>query len=207
MRSRRTVRALGALGALALALGLTACGEDDPSGATGQVSATEHNDADVAFASDMIQHHAQALSMVDLTLGRRLDRPVEDIVEEMRATQSAEIETMSDWLVGWDEKVPETMRDHSSAGHEKGDIGDTMAGMDADMPGMMTVEEMTDLQGASNAEFQDLWLGMMIEHHEGAVEMANAELADGRYEPTVDLAESIVSSQSEEIDAMRALLP
>ena len=79
------------------------------------MSETDHNDADVAFATDMIQHHAQALSMVDLTEGRTLDPEVKQLAEDIRATQAPEIEKMADWLQDWDEKVPATMRDHSNA--------------------------------------------------------------------------------------------
>lgn len=63
----RTTRALMAL-TLALTVLLTACGNDDTETTNEPLSSTEHNDADVAFASEMIQHHAQALTMVDLTL-------------------------------------------------------------------------------------------------------------------------------------------
>ena len=67
---RRPARLLGTL-TLGLALTLTACGNDEPTNdASTKVSETDHNDADVAFATDMIQHHAQALSMVDLTVDR-----------------------------------------------------------------------------------------------------------------------------------------
>ena len=59
------------------------------------------------------------------------------------------------------------------------------------MPGMMTEEELADLDAASGPEFEDMWLEMMIEHHEGAIEMAKDEQADGVFQPAIDLAESI----------------
>ena len=204
-------RALGvaALG-LALGAGLTACGEDDTT-TTAEVSATEHNDADVAFATDMIQHHAQALSMVDLTMDRPLDPEVEALAEQIRAAQAPEIEQMVDWLTSWGEEVPETVRDHSNAGHDMGDMdgmdmGDDMGGMDSDMPGMMSAADMDALASASDEEFQDMWLEMMIEHHEGAVQMAETEQSEGRFQDAVDLAGSIIDSQSEEIATMEDLL-
>lgn len=194
----RTTRALAALG-LGLALALTACGNDD-TGAGPQLSPTEHNEADTAFATEMVQHHAQALSMVDLTLGRPLDPEVQALAEEIRAAQAPEIEAMADWLTAWGEDVPETVRDHSNADQEMGD-------MDAgDMPGMMSGDEMTALEDAGDADFQQMWLEMMIEHHEGAVEMAEAERSEGRYRPAVDLAGRIIESQTAEIDAMGGLL-
>jgi uncharacterized protein (DUF305 family) len=46
---------------------------------------------------------------------------------------------------------------------------------------MMSADDMQALQDASDAEFQDMWLDMMIQHHEGAVEMASAERTEGQY--------------------------
>ena len=114
---RRPAVLLGSL-TLGLALTLTACGNDDDtsSDTSAQLSATDHNDADVAFATDMIQHHAQALSMVDLTVDRTLDPEVQQLAEDIREAQGPEIETMSDWLQDWDEEILATMRDHSNAG-------------------------------------------------------------------------------------------
>lgn len=194
--------------AAVLALVLTAggCGSDD-AGSGSSLSATEHNEADVAFATDMIQHHAQALSMVDLTMGRPLDPEVEQLAEDIRAAQGPEIESMSDWLTAWGEEVPPTMRDHSHAGHDTDGMGESMEGMDnAEMPGMMSAEEMTALEEAPDAEFQSMWLEMMIEHHEGAIEMAEQQQDDGRYRPAVELAASIIEAQQAEIDAMESML-
>jgi uncharacterized protein (DUF305 family) len=74
------------------------------------------------------------------------------------------------------------------------------------MPGMMSAEEMDALENASDAEFRDMWLEMMIEHHEGAVEMSETEQDEGRFKPAVDLAGTIIESQTEEIDTMEKLL-
>lgn len=206
MRTNRTTRALSAL-TLTAALALTAgaCGNDDTSTDTSsEVSTTEHNDADVEFASNMLQHHAQALSMVDLTIDRPLDPEVQQLAEQIREAQAPEIETFTDWLTDWDEEVPETMRDHVNSGHDMDDMGGSMD--EENMPGMMTSEDMGALEDASDDEFQTMWLEMMIEHHEGAVEMAKTEQSDGQYKPAVDLAGDIVESQSAEVETMRGLL-
>ncbi|MCW2737930.1 DUF305 domain-containing protein [Nocardioides sp.] len=206
MRTNRTTRALGALTiTAALAFTAAACGNDDANTATtSEVSTTEHNDADVEFASNMLQHHAQALSMVDLTIDRPLDPEVQQLAEQIREAQAPEIETFTDWLTDWDEEVPETVRDHSNAGHDMDDMGESMN--DDNMAGMMSSDDMGALEDASDADFQTMWLEMMVEHHEGAVEMAKAEQSDGQYMAAVDLARSIVTSQTAEIDTMKALL-
>ena len=206
-RTRTRARTLGALAlTVALGVGLTACGDDTSdaadSGSSADVSATEHNDADVSFASDMIVHHAQALSMVDLTIDRPLDPEVTALAEDIRDAQGPEIETMTDWLTTWGEDVPETMRDHVNS-HE-GMEG--MDGIDDGMPGMMTAEDMDALENASDAEFQDMWLEMMVEHHEGAVEMAETEQDDGQFKDAVDLAGQIIDAQEREIATMKDLI-
>ncbi len=190
--------------ALTTAFTLAACsndGEHDGHDTSSDVAeGEEFNAADVEFATDMIQHHAQALSMVDLTVGRDISAAMTELVEQIRMDQSLEIETMVDWLTGWDQPVPETVRDHANA------HGDGEMEMDPDMPGMMSPEEMDQLEAAQGQEFEQMWLEMMIEHHEGAIEMATTEKTDGEYPDAVDLAATIVEAQEVEIEQMKALL-
>lgn len=202
MRTNRTTRAISALTiTAALALTAAACGNDNASTATSSdVSTTEHNDADVEFASNMLQHHAQALSMVDLTEGRTLDPEVQALADDIRAAQTPEIETFTGWLTDWNEEVPKTTDD---GGHDMGDMSDSM---DSDMPGMMSDDDMGALEDASDSEFQTMWLEMMVEHHEGAIEMAKIEQGDGQYKDAVDLAGDIVTSQTAEVETMEGLL-
>ncbi len=186
-----------AIAALVTTLALAGCANDQPA-ATDQ----GYNDADVAFATDMIQHHAQALSMVDLTMGRDLDPALSSLAEEIRAAQAPEIEKMVDWLGDWDQPVPETVRDHANA-HGDGHGED---GPESDVPGMMTADDMAALEGATGAEFERMWLSMMVEHHEGAIEMAEAELDEGASKPALKLARSIIADQQSEIATMQEML-
>lgn len=181
MNSRtRVTRALTGLAGLALAASaLTACGASD----------AEHNDADVAFATEMIPHHAQAVDMAEMVDGKDVDPEVAALASEIEDAQGPEIETMSGWLEDWDEPVPE-------AG--------AMESMD--MTGMMSPQDMADLESAEGAEFQTMWLEMMVEHHQGAIEMAQAEQSEGEASEAIDLAEEIESAQSEEITVMDGLL-
>jgi uncharacterized protein (DUF305 family) len=193
---------------------LAACGDDaDTNDAHAEQTAANgdvFNDEDVDFATAMIPHHAQALAMVDVTRGRELSAPVQKLTEQIQAAQGPEIETMVDWLTGWDQPVPETMRDHANAEDPDGMGGHDMEDMEGetepDMPGMMTDEDLADLEAAQGQAFEDMWLEMMIEHHEGAIEMAQKEQVDGAFQPAIDLAESIETSQQAEIDHMRELL-
>jgi len=207
-RARRRGAAL--LTALAMSLGTAACAGDNddgdrPSDERTAADGAVFNEADVDFATQMIPHHAQAIEMVTLTDTRVLDPEVEQLAESIRDAQTPEVETMVDWLTAWGEKIPETSIDHSNAGHDMGDMP-SMDGTDTDLPGMMSAEEMQALARASDAEFQDLWLRMMVEHHQGAIAMAEVEQADGRFPDAVSLARSIETSQRAEIEQIKALL-
>ena len=184
--------------------GVAACGSRDtdhqPKSSSSQGAPTS-NPADVTFASSMIPHHRQALEMVTLTTGRTLDPAVRTLADRIRAAQAPEIETMSRWLADWAKPVPGA----TATGHDSHDMGGMEMGSD-EMPGMMSATEMASLQKASDAEFQDMWLRMMIRHHEGAITMAKAELADGSYGPAKDLAQQIIDGQQAEIDQMKQLL-
>jgi len=75
-----------------------------------------------------------------------------------------------------------------------------------DMPGMMSTEQMSDLDSAKGSAFDEMFLTMMIEHHEGAVDMANAVKADGKDTDVRKLADAIIKGQTAEIATMTGWL-
>jgi uncharacterized protein (DUF305 family) len=212
LRSHRVRRrGLAGVAAVALSVGLAACADDSrhdgDDGASGIQTASNgdvFNAADVEFATSMIPHHAQAIQMVTLTGGRTLDPPVQQLANQIRDAQVPEVETMSDWLSAWGEEIPETSLDHVNAGHDMSEMPSMDSSHD-DMPGMMSAEEMQALADASDAEFQTMWLEMMVEHHEGAIEMAKTEQAEGKYPDAIALAEAIETAQQAEIATIQAL--
>ncbi len=188
--------------AIAAIFALAACSDSagDPGATQTASNGDTFNDADVAFASGMIPHHAQTIQMVNMTLGRDLDPRVQQLAEEIRAAQAGQVEQMVDWLTAWDKKIPRTAIDHGNAHSEGG------AELHHDLPGMMSPDEMSALEAAGDSEFQDMWLKMMIEHHQGAIEMAGTEQESGVFAPAVDLAEQMGSAQKQELEAMQRLL-
>jgi uncharacterized protein (DUF305 family) len=136
--------------------------------------------------------------MAGLAAGRTENPQVLELADKIKAAQDPEIKTMTGWLESWGNKVPS-------------DAGGEMEGMDhgsssSDMPGMMNDEDMAALKGASGAAFDKQFLTMMIEHHEGAIEMAKSEVGDGNYDQAVELAMKIQKDQEAEIATMRGLL-
>ena len=74
------------------------------------------------------------------------------------------------------------------------------------MSGMMSAADMARLGNATGTDLDKMFLEMMILHHEGAIEMAQQQLADGKYQPTKDLAQAIITGQQAEIDEMNTLI-
>ena len=204
MRTTRSTRSTLAAAALTLLAGstLVACG-DDAASTTDIPASADHNAADVRFATEMIPHHAQALRMVDMADGRDLTPEAEQLMADIEAAQTPEIDQMAGWLEEWDQPVPD--RSGGLMGHDMGDMGDHMDDM-GDMAGAMTEEAFDELEGARGSFFERMWLQMMIVHHEGAIEMSQEELEDGEYPDALDLASSIIESQQAEIDLMESML-
>lgn len=161
--------------------------------ATATATAIDHNDADIAFSAEMIQHHRQAIEMAELAFSRASSREVKDLATKIEGAQDPEIKKMSGWLTSWGEAVPEDMADMEH---------DTSSAM----PGMMSGDDMTKLEQASGAEFDTMFLELMVQHHEGAVEMAKTERANGKYGPATQLADDVVTAQTAEIEQMERML-
>lgn len=161
-------------------------------------TAAAHNDADVAFARDMIPHHEQAIVMSDIILAKQgIDSRVTELATEIKAAQDPEIETMRGWLREWGSPP-------MPPGHEGHDMSGGMSAHEA--MGMMTDEQLEALRQAQGADAGRLFLDGMIEHHEGAVRMAQSELTSGQSEAAKQLAREIIESQQREIEAMKAIL-
>lgn len=171
-------------------------GDAGSHGPTGTPSATgAHNPQDVTFAQGMIPHHRQALEMARLAGGRASSGAVKDLAGRIEKAQDPEIRTMTGWLKTWGEDVPRAGggMDHSESGH-------------SGMPGMMGDEDMAALERLTGKAFDHQFLTLMVEHHEGAVEMARTEQSKGRYGPAKAMAGDIVTAQQAEIREMNGML-
>lgn len=150
------------------------------------------NADDITFATAMIPHHQQAVTMSALVPARSTDPKVIALAQQISAAQEPEIETLKAFLVQWQENPGD------DTGH--GDHG----GMA--MTGMVDDATMKQLESLKGAEFDTLWLRSMIGHHEGAVEMAKTEIAKGDNEDAKSLAQHIVTDQEAEIAQMEQML-
>lgn len=144
-----------------------------------------YSDDELMFASMMIPHHEQAVAMSELALENTTNPDVIALATAIRDAQGPEITQMQSWL-------------------DQSDYSGTHAGH-MDMGGMLSDEEIAKLAIAKGAAFDRLFLEGMIAHHEGAIEMASM-IKDSTNSEVKKLYENIVTSQSAEIEAMKALL-
>ncbi|WP_405445955.1 DUF305 domain-containing protein [Streptomyces achromogenes] len=202
-----TRRVALATAAVTSALVLAACGgnsDDNGEGGTGHTghgafaaSATPsapagaHNAQDVAFAQGMIPHHQQALQMAELAADRASSARVKDLAARIEKAQDPEIRTLTGWLKAWGEQPPMAGMDHS--GH-------------TGMSGMMSEADMAALKKATGRDFDNRFLSLMTEHHQGAVEMAATEKRKGRSGDAKAMADEIITAQDAEIKEMKQLL-
>jgi len=149
-------------------------------------SSTPDLAADVTFAQDMVQHHEQALDMAKLVPTRSTNEQVRGLAERIEKGQAAAV-------------TPLRPRPEERGAQDKEHSGH-------DMAGMMSDGDMTKLETTSGAEFDRLWLNLMVKHHEGAVEMARTELKDGKDADAKKLAQAIIDGQQQEITEMKDLM-
>jgi uncharacterized protein (DUF305 family) len=202
--NRKTVIAVlvAALSTIAIA----GCGGAAPSvtsapGATAAAASSAatapHNDADIAFVQGMIPHHTQAVAMAELVQGRASSPKVTAVATRIKQAQGPEISQMQGFLQSWDVAAAPT-------GNMGGMSG--MTGTGSAMPGMMSDQQMQQLDSANGAAFDRLFLQLMTEHHTGAITMARTELRDGQNPDAKALAQKIVDAQRAEITTMEQLI-
>ncbi|WP_116948487.1 F510_1955 family glycosylhydrolase [Jiangella endophytica] len=177
---------------------LAGCGGDsgDPAAdAASGVPSSAANAADAEFARQMIEHHTQAIEMAAMVPADGVSPELTDLAAAVEAVQQPEIDQLTAMLERWGEGASP-----GSGGGHGGHGGGSGAG------GMMSDEDLDALAAATGVEFERSWLTMMIEHHRGAIAMAETELAEGADPEARALAQAVVDAQEAEIAQMEAML-
>lgn len=186
---------------------------EPPTGSTAELEAlywarkdsarTLFTDADVDFMTGMIGHHAQALIMAGLAPTHGASTQVQTLCARIINAQQDEIATMQQWLRSRGNPVPEvhitgtTLMIHG--------VGDHVT----HMPGMLSAEQIQELDEARGVDFDRLFLTYMIQHHKGAVVMVDelfSEDGAGQDELAFKLASDINVDQITEIARMERML-
>ncbi len=160
------------------------------------------HEADVHFITGMIGHHAQALVMAGFAPENGASREIQVLCARIVNAQSDEIAVMQRWLRERDLPVP-------SIHIEGGTL--TVHGPEhaMDMPGMLSPEQLRELEAARGPDFDRLFLAYMIQHHEGAVVMVHDLFAtDGAAQSDFifKIASDIQVDQATEIARMELML-
>jgi uncharacterized protein (DUF305 family) len=205
-RSRRiaaVVIAIAVVAVAAFALGRLAAGVS---------SAPSSTSAAAGFARDMQVHHNQGVELANILRDNTDDEELRLLAFDIASTQQQQSGQMFGWLNVWNlpQASPEpsmtwmTRPTLDGEGHDHGTEGAHQPG--DPMPGLATDADIAELKSLTGVEAEKKFLELMIAHHEGAIEMAEAAL-DRTEEPVVvEMANGIINSQTPEIAYMQELL-
>ena len=179
---------------------------------TGFVATPSNTSAAAGFARDMQVHHDQGVELAMIIRDETDDPDLRLLAYDIATTQSNQSGQMQAWLNAWQlpQAAPEpemtwmTRPTLQGEGHDHGTEGAHSPG--DPMPGLATSAQITELKSLTGPEAEKLFLELMIAHHQGAVEMAEAVLDRTDVRVVRQLATTIITSQTAEIEYMTALL-
>ena len=176
----------------------------------------ETTSAEAGFSRDMQEHHNQGVELALIIRDRTDDAPVRLLAYDIATTQAQQSGQMSGWLAVWDlpQFAPEpsmtwmTRPTLAGESHDSSHTADSGAAHVAGepMPGLATAAQIAALTAASGMEAEREFLVIMIAHHRGAIEMAEAVLDRSTNATVQAFATAVVLSQESEIDLMTGML-
>jgi len=188
---------------MTLAAILTSCGGSATSPPTAQTqpaaagtagSPAAHGPADVAFARNMIPHHQQAVVLATMVPAHTGNASLRAMATQIGADQQAEIRTLDGLLADWDQPAADP---HAMSPSDGGGMV---------MAGMVDQSTLDRLQSLDDEAFDTLWVTSMIGHHQGAITMAQDEIAHGQSADAIHVARLIITAQQREIAMMTHLI-
>jgi uncharacterized protein (DUF305 family) len=169
--------------------------------------------AEAGFARDMQVHHDQGVELSMIVRDLTDDEAVRLLAYDIATTQAGQSGRMSGWLDIWglsayspEPSMTWMMRPTlEGAGHDHGS-GESAHEPGEPMPGLATPEQITELKSLTGVAAERMFLELMIAHHVGAIDMANAVLDRSTNETVRTFATGVVASQESEIDLMNDML-
>ena len=167
--------------------------------------------AEAGFARDMQVHHLQGAELAMIIRDRTTDEEVRRLAYDIALTQSQQAGQLYGWLTEWNlsQAGPEpsmtwmTRPGRSDEGH--GHTGGAHTPGQR-MPGLATDEQIAALTASSGADAERMFLTLMIAHHKGAVDMAEAVQDRANAASILGFANSVIVSQESEINLMESML-
>lgn len=207
---------LGAVGVAALGVASPSTSAPVAAARDGIVSVTGYpSEGDYCYIEGMIPHHAQALELSELLLDSEGVRErTRALAEFILVDQQTEIEVMTEWRDAWMRALPaDEGTGHGAHGGHGVDTAGIARGCGHDhdhdhaaMKGMATPEQLDALFAASGAAADELFLQLMIVHHEGALEMATTAVTSTSNAFIRSSGKHVLVEQDREVAAMTALL-
>ncbi len=172
-----------------------------------QIADSSFTQADVQFMKAMIPHHEQALVMSKMAPERTNNEEVLEIAGRIEKSQADEIEFMKSWLTERGAGITSSAQDkHNHHDHKYHNMG---AIDHSKMKGMATKKQLSELQSAESTKFDQLFLKLMIAHHDGAVEMVRdlRKQPGSAYDSSLnEFASDVSNDQTVEIERMNKIL-
>lgn len=165
------------------------------------------NAADIGFARDMQVHHDQAVEMAMIAYEETDDETVRALSYDIATGQAAQNGMMFEWLTQWGVPQQGTLMSWMGDADGHGSHGTAADADPAEVRasmGMATDAELAELRSATGTALDCQFLTLMIRHHQGAIPMADAVLERGSIPRVLQVAETMKTNQTAEIDAMRA---
>lgn len=137
---------------------------------------------DRLFVAEMVPHHHLGMELIDQATRRVVDAGVRRLVFEMSSYHQSELDQLHEWAREWNV---------ASA---------------TDYPGRIDAVQLAGLAALSGVDYDRRWLELMIEHHEGAIDIADRQIDEGSHRSAIGMAESVREVQERDIASMRDLL-
>lgn len=176
----------------------------------GAAAQSQGSAVDIGFAQDMSVHHRQAVLMAGLARDRSADPAIRSLAFDIETNQLEQVGRMQGWLSLWDAaplppgRYMTWMPDTSMPGMAHGS-GTGTAGV-ATMPGMASPADLEQLRSSGGAQFDVLFLQLMLRHHQGGVPMATYTAQHAETAQVRNLAEKIIIAQGAESKYMAQLI-
>ena len=148
----------------------------------GTASKTAPTDVDELFVAEMIPHHHLGIELIDQATRRVDDTRVRRLVFEMSTYHQSELDQLHAWAQEWNVAPAE------------------------EFPGRVDTNRLAELAALSGTDYDRRWLELMIEHHEGALDIAQRQIDRGSVDASIDMAESVRRVQLKDIEEMSSLL-
>lgn len=155
----------------------------------------EHNFADIDFAKKMIIHSQQGIQMAEIAHENATDEEVRQLVAAIRINLVSNNAYYKSWLVEWKEEYLDLSYFPEVEGHDSYPTH----------PGMASLRDLRALENATGSLVDELFLRLMIAHHEGAAEIAGMASERMQYGEMVSLKNKTLNNQSEEVERMKQL--